>query len=188
MSRIAPAPPEQYEPVYGANPPLRHRVYAQAPEIARAYNAFGVATREHTTLPPRLIELVRLRVAFHNQCRSCMAVRYQDAADDGVTEALVCSLEKPYEADDLSDAEKAALDFADRMATNHLSVDDDTFVSLRRFFNDAELMQLGFALATFVGFGRLGAVLAMVEDLPQEYSESTVALAPWLQSPAAYLK
>ena len=64
---------------------------------------FGPALREHRLLPDRLVELVRLRVAFWNQCRSCMAVRYEEGVDDGLTEELVCSLERPYEAPDLSE-------------------------------------------------------------------------------------
>jgi hypothetical protein len=36
-----------------------------------------------------------------------MAIRYKDGQEDGITEDLVCSLEKPMEADNLSDAEKA---------------------------------------------------------------------------------
>ena len=70
------------------------------------------------------MELVRLRIAFFNQCRSCMAIRYTDAVNDGVTEDLVCSLEKPAEAANLTAAEKAAIDFGERMATDHLSIDD----------------------------------------------------------------
>ena len=38
-----------------------------------------------------------------------MAVRYEEGVDDGVTEALVCSLERPSEAPDLSEAERAAI-------------------------------------------------------------------------------
>jgi hypothetical protein len=33
-----------------------------------------------------------------------MAIRYTDALKDGITEDLVCSLEKPMEADGLSEA------------------------------------------------------------------------------------
>ena len=43
-----------------------------------AYRGYVAARREldeSATLSPRLIELVRLRIAFHNQCSSCMAVR-----------------------------------------------------------------------------------------------------------------
>ena len=33
-----------------------------------------------------------------------MAIRYKDGQEDGITEDLVCSLEKPMEAENLSDA------------------------------------------------------------------------------------
>ena len=78
-------------------------------------------------MPGRLIELVRLRIAFHNQCRSCMAIRYSTGLNDGLTEGLVCSLERPQEAEDLTDSERAALAYADLMATDHLAVDDALF-------------------------------------------------------------
>ena len=95
---------------------LMHR-----PEIAAALGPLSDAINHQGTLPRRLVELIRLRIAFHNQCRSCMAIRYEEAVQDGVTEALVCSLERPAEADDLSAAERAALRFADLFATNHLA-------------------------------------------------------------------
>jgi AhpD family alkylhydroperoxidase len=185
MSRIPPAPPEQYEPLFGADAPLRQQVYAQAPHVAADYLAWATALRRSSILPGRLVELVRLRVAFHNQCRSCMAIRYSTALDDGLTEGLVCSLERPEEADDLTDAERAALAFADLMATDHLAVDDAVFARLRTHFTDAEVMELCFQVATFVGYGRMGAALAMVDDLPEEYADPQAVLAPWRQSPVS---
>ena len=75
MSRIPPAPLEQYGPLVGADAPLRQQVFAQAPDLVGPYLEFMAALRDRGTLPARLRELVRLRVAFHNQCRSCMALR-----------------------------------------------------------------------------------------------------------------
>ena len=49
---------------------------------------FGGALKLGRLLPDRLVEIVRLRVAFHNQCRSCMAIRYTDAMNAGVDEDL----------------------------------------------------------------------------------------------------
>jgi AhpD family alkylhydroperoxidase len=183
MSRVPPAPREQYEPLFGAAAPLRQQVYAQAPGIAGPYLQFMRALRENGTLPRRLVELVRLRVSFHNQCRTCMSIRYSDALDAGLTDGLVCSLERPEEAEDLTGAEKAALAFADRMATDHLSVDDATFARLNEHFDPRQVMELCFQVATFVGYGRMGAVLAMTEDLPTEYSDPDAVLAPWRQTP-----
>src|ERR1051325_7425251 len=103
------------------------RIMAHRPELALGLMQFNGALRAHRTLPERLMELVRLRIAFHNQCRSCMAIRYASAVDDGLDEGAVCSLERPYEASDLSDADNAALAYGERMATNHLSIDDATY-------------------------------------------------------------
>jgi AhpD family alkylhydroperoxidase len=183
MSRVPPASRELYEPLFGESAPLRQQVYAQAPGIAGPYLQFMTALRENATLPRRLVELVRLRVSFHNQCRTCMSIRYADGLEAGIDEGLVCSLERPEEAADLTDAEKAALAFADRMATDHLSVTDETFQQLYQHFGTQEVMELCFQVATFVGYGRMGAVLAMTDDLPSEYADPDAVLAPWRQSP-----
>lgn len=183
MSRIPPAVPDLYVPLFGAQAPLRQQVYANAPAIAGPYMTFMKALREATVLPRRLVELVRLRISFHNQCRSCMAIRYADGIDDGITEDLVCSLEKPSEAPDLTAAERAALAFADTMATDHLSVSDATFADLAEHFTDEEQMDLCFQVATFVGYGRMGSALAMTDDLPAEYADPDAVLAPWKQTP-----
>lgn len=183
MTRIPPAPVAQFVPLFGSDAPLRQQVYAQAPAIAGVYLDYMKALRENSVLPRRLVELVRLRVSFHNQCRSCMAVRYSDSLADGLTEDLVCSLERPEESDDLTSAEKAAIAFADKMATDHLSVSDATFEELRRHFDSKELMDLCFQVATFVGYGRMGSALAMTDDLPAEYADADAVLAPWKQAP-----
>ena len=184
MTRVPPAPVELFSPIYGPDAPLREQVYAQAPGVARAYRAYKEALAGAATLPPRLSELVRLRIAFHNQCRSCMALRYGAEGEAGVDEELVCSLEKPQEAEDLSEAEKAALDYADRMATDHLTVSDQTFARLAEHFSHGEVIELGFLIATYVGYGRLAATLDMVDDLPDEYADPTATLAPWSVAPA----
>src|ERR1700760_4705215 len=106
------------------------------------------------TLSPRLLELVRLRIGSHNQCESCMPVRHESAIDDGLTEDAVCSLERPADAPDLSDAERAALRFADLFATNHFAIDDTVYDDLRRHFSEDELVELGVHCAIAVGIGR----------------------------------
>ena len=141
------------------------RMFAHTPEISKGLVAFGGAIKSHRSLPDRLVELVRLRVAFHNQCRSCMAIRYQDGVDAGIDEDLVCSLEKPQEAEDLSDAEKAAIEYGELFATNHLAIDDSVYENLRKYFSEAEVVELSITVAWFVGFGRLAATYHMVEEL-----------------------
>ncbi|MFW3169318.1 carboxymuconolactone decarboxylase family protein [Geodermatophilus sp. CPCC 206100] len=155
------------------------RVLAQRPDLTTAFLAFRRELTAASCLPARLVELVRLRVAFHNQCRSCMALRQASGVDDGVTEELVCSLERPEEAPDLTPAEKAALHYADLVATDHLAVDDAVFDRLRRHFSEPEVVELGVHLAVFVGFGRLSATWDIVDDLPERYADRTGPVTPW---------
>ena len=76
-----------------------------------------------------------------------MAIRYKDAIEDGLTEDLVCSLEKPMEADNLSSAEKIAIKYGELMATNHLSADDSIYDELKKHFSEKQVVELGMTIA-----------------------------------------
>ena len=108
-----------------------------------------------------------------------MAIRYTDALSDGVTEDLVCSLEQPAEAENITDAEKAAIDYGERFATNHLTIDDTVYDSLRKHFSEEQIVELGMTVAFFVGFGRLAATWAMTEELPEKFKDYSARVAPW---------
>ena len=189
MARLHPIEPRAFDPsVRAALGPAADadpqglgllRVFAQRPDLTLAFLAFRQELAAASVLPPRLVELVRLRVAFHNQCRSCMAMRSAAAVADGVNEALVCSLERPEEADDLTAAEKAALRYADLLATDHLAADDAVFDRLRASFTEPEIVELGVHLAVFVGFGRLSATWDLIDDLPDRYADRSAPVTPW---------
>ena len=154
------------------------RVHAHRPGHAKALAHFHAALWTDRLLPDRLLELVRLRIAFFNQCRTCMAVRYPDAIADGLTEELVCSLERPYEASDLTEAEQAAIRYGELLATDHLAIDDAVYDDLRRHFSEEEIVELGTIAAFCVGFGRLGATWNMIEELPDRFKDGERA-TPW---------
>ena len=175
MSRIAKLEPKDWDPrITAALQPDNlsdleqglTRYFAHCPELALGLMQFGGALKTKRTLPDRLVELVRLRIAFFNQCRSCMAIRYSDAVADGLDDGAVCSLEKPQEAENLSAAEKAAIQFGEMMASDHLGIDDAVYEGLREHFSEAQIVELGMTCAFFVGFGRLAGTYHMVEELP----------------------
>ena len=154
------------------------RVHAHRPSHAKAIVGLHAALWTDRLLPDRLLELVRLRIAFFNQCRTCMAVRYPGAIEDGLTEDLVCSLEKPHEATNLSAAERAAIRYGELLATDHLAINDDVYDDLRLHFTEEQIVELGAYSAFCVGFGRLGATWNMIEELPERFHEGDVA-TPW---------
>jgi AhpD family alkylhydroperoxidase len=191
VSRIAKLPVDQWDPDLRAltaadeATPLEQgmmRMMAHTPEMAKGMIAFSGALFKNRTLPRRLVELVRLRVAFHNQCRSCMAIRYRSAVDDGMTEGMVCSLERPQEAEDLTPSEKAALRYAELSCVDHLSITEAAFEDLRAYFSEAQVVELGLFVAFFIGFGRLSAAWDMIEELPSAFQDkASPVVAPWGQ-------
>lgn len=178
MARLSPAPDCQSVPAVGADGGLEMRIFANRPELAAAFVAFcQTVLKDERILPERLHEVVRLRIAFHNQCRNCMAVRY--VAEDEVSEGLVCALENPQEAADLSAAERLALEYADRLATDHLSIDDAFYDRLREHFSEPEIVELGVNMALCLGFGRLQATWDCVDELPLRFRQRGVEITPW---------
>jgi alkylhydroperoxidase family enzyme len=93
----------------------------------------------------------------------------------------VCSLERPADADDLSQAEQSALRYADLFATDHLSIDNSVYDDLRSHFTEDQIVELGVHCAYAVGFGRLTATWDVTDDVPEAFrSKSEMRVAPWV--------
>lgn len=188
MARIRKLPPESWDPELRESTRADSattleqglmRIVAHNTGMAKGLVGFAGALKVHRSLPERLVELVRLRVAFHNQCRSCMAIRYKDAVNAGLTEDLVCSLENPMQAPELTAAEKLAVHYGELMASDHLAIDDNFYDELHEHFTEEQVVELGMTVAFFVGFGRLAATWHMVEDLPAAFRETEGEMTPW---------
>ena len=180
MSRVKALDRQEFDPELRARTDsleeveLGHlRILGNSPRVALAFVNFMGSVNDASLLPRRLVELVRLRIAFHNQCPHCMAIRFEDAVEEGLAESLVCTLEKPEEAPDLDARERAALDYADKVATNHFAVDESTFEKLREHFSEREIVELGVYAAIFVGFGRVTTGWSFTDDLPERYRHTT---------------
>ena len=55
------------------------------------------------------------------------------------------------------------MEYAERFAIDHLSIDDDFFVRLRDEFSDPEILDLTICLSAFLGLGRTLRVLGITE-------------------------
>lgn len=176
MSRIELIPRERFDPELAELAANRRndlelgtmRIWAHSPELAKAFFRL-VREMGRTTLSPRLVEVVRLRVAYLNQCHVCMAQRRPGAVESDLTEQMVCALMEPEEAAYLTPAERAALRYADLMATDHFAIGDSVFEDLRRHFTQREIVELGCYIAICVGVGRLDFSWDLLDDLPEPY-------------------
>jgi alkylhydroperoxidase family enzyme len=87
-------------------------------------------------------------------------VRYAGARQAGLTEVKIAALDD-VDSNLFSPRERAALTFAELMATDHHKIDDAVFAELRRHFSEAEVVELGVSTALFVGLGRFNAILGI---------------------------
>jgi alkylhydroperoxidase family enzyme len=87
-------------------------------------------------------------------------VRYAGARQQGLTEEKIAALDGDT-PEIFTPREQVALRFAELMAVDHHKVDDAFFVELKRYFTDAEIVELGVSVALFLGLGRFTAVLGV---------------------------
>ena len=130
------------------------RLYGVSPKMGGAAGAFTGAVYGDSILPTRLTELARIRIANVNQCVVCLDTR---AVSDpnGLTEDEYLGIENWRAMDSLDDRERIAVEFAEKFATDHLSMDDDFWARARAQLSDQELFELGVCCASWLGLGRM---------------------------------
>ena len=60
-----------------------------------------------------------------------------------------------YEDADFTAAEKVAIRYAELLAANHTAIDQELFDELLQHYTERQILELGWAAASFIGFGRL---------------------------------
>jgi alkylhydroperoxidase family enzyme len=83
--------------------------------------------------------------------------------ENGLTEEKISELDG--QGASFSPREALAVEFAERLATDHHNIDDDFFDRLREQFSEPEILELGMMAGQYIGFGRL----LMVLDLTPKY-------------------
>jgi alkylhydroperoxidase family enzyme len=80
----------------------------------------------------------------------------------GLTEEKIARLDDP--GADWSSRERMALEFAEKMALDHWSLDNAFFARLHEEFSDAEILELGMMIGQYIGFGRLLRALDLEDN------------------------
>ena len=84
-----------------------------------------------------------------------MNYRSPAARDEGLDERTICTIPEYRTSTELSDGEKAAARFAELLALEHKSIDDEVLGELRRHYTEEQIVEIGWAAGAFIGFGRL---------------------------------
>ena len=175
MSRVALADPETLPPFlkamhdnskpeeWGAKNTAR--AFASHPELLRSYLSFYIPLHKNDGIgivDPRLKELIRLRIATLNGCAACRSARLDP---DHVSEREAAIGVDAPESTTFSPRETVALRFAERMALDHHSIDDDAIREMKVHFSEAELLEVMMMTGQYIGFGRMAAVLRLEETV-----------------------
>jgi AhpD family alkylhydroperoxidase len=142
------------------------QVWTLRPEMGRAVGTMIEATYHQSRLPARVREAARMRIAELNGCAICHDFRAKGFRQEGVDDGLYANVSCYREDPQYSGRERLAIEYAERFAVDHQSIDDDFFARLRAEFADDEILDLTICLSTFLGLGRLLNVLGIEQDAP----------------------
>jgi alkylhydroperoxidase family enzyme len=81
----------------------------------------------------------------------------------GLTEETIKELPNWKTSSIFNQREKLAFKFAEMLALDHKSIDNDLLRELRALFSDPEILELGMMIGQYIGFGRLIKALELEE-------------------------
>ncbi|MBV8463185.1 MAG: carboxymuconolactone decarboxylase family protein [Acidimicrobiales bacterium] len=139
------------------------QIWSLRPEMGAALNRFVDAAYNRSVLPVRVREAARMRIAQLNDCAVCRTFRADSVRALGVDEDFYAEVGPDGGGDGLSDQERLAIEFAERFAVDHLSIDDAFVERLRGTFTDPEILDLTICMAAFLGIGRTLRTLGITE-------------------------
>jgi uncharacterized peroxidase-related enzyme len=170
MPRIQPLPPEtlpELGPVLEASKnrmgflPNSQLIMAHRPEILRAFVQLAAAINgPGSTIDPQLRNLVSQMASRASGCGYCMAHTAHTAGRVGISAAKEDALWE-YETSPLfSAAERAALRVAQCAAQVPNAVSDEDFGQLKRYYSDAQIVDIVAVIALFGFLNRFNHTMA----------------------------
>lgn len=151
-----------YEAVTGllGRVPNFYRTISHAPWLAMLLLPFNAAVQRQwpgSRLSGRVKELVVIKTSHVNGCRYCYAHNTALGQAAGITDdeiAEICT-DDYLQSKTLSEAEKAAVQWAEAVTLNTAAKRDDLFETMKRLFTDAEIVELTMVSAMFNMINRL---------------------------------
>jgi alkylhydroperoxidase family enzyme len=160
MPRIQPIPldelsPESRDIIEGGtrqglySTPIPLQLFAYSSERLRRLHQARLERGTGGLLPPRILELIRIRSAQLGECQPCM----QSRKHDSITDQDVACLLAPGHGQ-LNDQERLAIEFLDLLSADHHALDDEFYRRLGEVFTAAQIIELGFSCAETMGVHR----------------------------------
>ncbi len=140
-------------------------VFAQAPELLEfVMQQFYVKVFFGGTVEQRYKQLARLKLSLIHGCRTCNKQNVPGALEAGVTQAQIDAL-IDGNVGPFAPAERAVIEYAEQIALSNMDgrMSHGLFARLRANFSEAQILELGTAMAVISGMAKLSFVLGLVE-------------------------
>lgn len=151
-------------------------VFAHVPRLLIGYGAIDRAFAGSKRVESRLKELAVVKTATLVGCEFCIDICSHDARSAGLSEEQLLALPHYSDSELFSPLEKLVLDYAVAMTRTPAEVDDALFARLGEHFDEAQLVELTFAIAfenlrarfnSAFGIGPAGFTEGMVCAIPE---------------------
>ena len=139
------------------------QIWSLQPELGAAAMQLVEAAYNKSILPVRVREAARMRIAQLNDCTVCLAFRADKVRAQGLTEDFYGHVGVHGDGASFTPQERLAMEYAERFALDHLSIDDAFVDRLRESFSDPEILDLTICLSAFLGLGRTLRVLGITQ-------------------------
>jgi len=191
MSRVAPLDPKDipeladvFKPVVERMGfiPTSQRVMAHKPALLRAFVALGQAvySQDEGSIPFALKNLIGNMASRSAGCMYCVAHTGSNAHRSGVDDEKVAKIWEFETSDLFTDAERAALRFAQAAAQVPNMASEADFAELRKYFSEFQIVEIMAVIAMFGYLNRWNDTMATaLEDEPTAYAERALADSGW---------
>lgn len=130
-----------------------------APDSYKA--VFALEKQVRSKVPTALLELVKLRASFLNDCAFCIDMHSTDALDAGESGRRLFAVSAWRESSWFDDEERAALALTDAVTRLHGGVEQSVWDDAIEAFGEAGAVELVFAIATINVWNRLAVSVHM---------------------------
>ena len=141
-------------------------IWTLRPELGGMVERMIRGAYQQSILPAAERELARMRIAQINDCVACSDFRAPSVLDAGIAPELYENVAAYASYRGYTPRQRMAIEYAERFATDHGSLDDAFFTGLRELFTDAEVLDLTLCVAVFLGLGRSLTVLGVDQSCP----------------------
>ncbi len=157
------------------------RTMSRRPKVAKAFTELNMAVMEcHGTVTPEFKRIIGYITSFVSGCRYCQAHTILGSQRFGADEDRLKDAWNYENSDHFTDAEKAALKYANAAASIPNAVDDEIAAELHKHWEDDDIVEITAVIALFGYLNRWNDSMgSALEDLPIDAGNKYLDKTDW---------